>query len=277
LATKPVVVFGADKLRARDSGPWAREKLSYLRRYLEMFTTGMSAKWPRLVFLDLMAGPGLCIDRTDKQEFSGSPLLALSTKKPFHGAYFVESDPELRAALERRIATHPRRGIAEVLDGDSNTSRVIAKLRSVTEDSLSIAFIDLIGQEISFETIRALTQNRNLDLWFSFPEMDLRRNVPVAPDDPDEADRWTRFFGTDQWRPIVTRARPGQAIIELRALYRQQLKGLGYESELSRLPMKNSRGRGLYRPLFASRHARGLDFFGKALQRDSTGTGLLFD
>lgn len=277
MATKPIVVFGADSLRARDSGPWAREKLNYLRRYLEMFTTGMSAKWSRLVFLDLMAGPGLCVDRTDKQEFSGSPLLALNTKKPFHGAYFVESDPELRAALVRRVSTQPRREIAEVIEGDSNTPSVIAKLRAVTEDSLSIAFVDLIGQEISFETIRALTQNRDIDLWFSFPEMALSRNVPIAPDDPDEANRWTRFFGTDQWRPIVTRPRPGQAIVELRALYRQQLKSLGYESELSRLPMKNSRRRSLYRPLFASRHARGLDFFAKALMRDSTGTGLLFD
>jgi three-Cys-motif partner protein len=260
-------ILGADGLLARDSGPWAREKLNHLQRYMEMVTTSMPGKWKGLVFIDLMAGPGLCVDRTDNSEFVGSPLISLRTKKPWSKVYLVELDEATRTALQQRVAAQPRAATAEVIVGDSNAPSVIARLRTAADGVLSLAFVDLIGQEVAFDTIRALTAARHIDLWFSFPEMDLRRNATIAPGDAEEAVRWTRFFGTDAWRPIVSSRRPGPALIQLRELYLKQLASLGYLTEFSRLPMKNSLKRSMYRPLFASRDSRGIDFFRKAIQK----------
>jgi three-Cys-motif partner protein len=263
MADKPV--FAADGLIARGSGSWAREKLNYLRRYMDIMTTSMTGKWAGLVFMDLMAGPGVCVDRTDRTEFPGSPLIALGTRKPWTKVCAVEVDPTLRAALEQRVAKEARASLAEVIAGDANSAGIISRLRDASERMLALAFIDLIGQEIAFETVRALSRDRSIDLWFSFPEYDLRRNATLAPRDDDQGARWTRFFGTDEWKPIVMERRPGHAVVNLRRLYERQLEGLGYLTEWSRLPMTNSRGKSLYRPLFASKDPRGIDFFRKAL------------
>lgn len=260
-------LIGADGLEVRDSGPWAREKLTHLDRFMNMVTTAMPKHFDRLEFLDLMAGPGRCEDRSDDSEFPGSPILALNTKKPWNRVHLVERDDDLRSALTLRIAKEPRASTAAIIAGDSNDPRIIQQLRDATYGRrvLGLAFIDLIGQEIAFDTIRALSDARKIDLWFSFPEMDLKRNATLAPRDDDQAARWTRFFGTDAWRPITLDRRPRHALIGLLRLYRQQLESLGYKTDVSALPMKNSRGATMYRPLFASRDDRGVDFFRKSL------------
>ena len=254
-------VIAADGLLARDSGPWAREKLNYLRRYMEMVTTSMTGKWTGLVYIDLMAGPGICLDRTDATEFPGSPLIALSTRKPWTRVMLVELDDALREALVTRVGKQERVGSVTVLEGDSNQPGIISRLRAASEDMLGLAFVDLIGQEISFETITKLVEGRNIDLWFSFPEYDLRRNATLAPRNKDQAERWTRFFGTEDWRPIVAKRRPAHALVDLGRLYESQLQGLGFLTGVSRLPMINSRGKSMYRPMLATRDKLGLDFF----------------
>jgi len=245
---------------------------------MNMVTASMASKWSGLVFVDLMAGPGICIDRSDGSEFIGSPLRALQTRQPWTRALFIESDDALRDALEQRVAKAPRANSATVIPGDSNSSAVIQRIRDVTDGSLSLAFVDLLGQEIAFDTIRALSINRSIDLWFSFPEYDLRRNATIAPRGGDEADRWTRFFGTDAWQTITRSRRPAQALVGLRRLYQEQLATLGYLTAVSRLPMTNSRGKSMYRPILAAKHPRGLDFFGKALlDRPASEPARLFD
>jgi hypothetical protein len=55
-------------LPARVSGPWTREKLTYVEKYAAAFMKAMApkrraGKWSELVYLDLLAGPGRGIDR----------------------------------------------------------------------------------------------------------------------------------------------------------------------------------------------------------------------
>ena len=62
---------------ARVSGPWTREKLSYLRKYASAFMTAMApkkqqGKWDQLVYIDLLAGPGRGIVADNGEEFDGS-------------------------------------------------------------------------------------------------------------------------------------------------------------------------------------------------------------
>lgn len=270
--------FASDKLLARESGPWAKEKLSYLSRYMDILTTGMKARWDRLVFIDLMAGPGMCVDEKAREEFPGSPLLALRTKYPFKAVYLVESHARCHAALTARVAAEGRAHSAVIIHGDANELATIDRLRRECAHSLALAFVDLIGQEVSFETICRLTEDRSVDLLFSFPEMDLKRNTWNVSDIEREAHRWTRFFGTEEYRPIVRSFQPHEAVEHLRALYVRQLESIGYTyHEFAALPMRNSKGRSMYRPLFASKHPKGLSFFRKIAPKRSGGMDNLFD
>ena len=51
-----------DGLPMRCVGPWSQEKHYYLKRYIDIFTTGMRGKFV-LNYVDLFCGPGVCCDR----------------------------------------------------------------------------------------------------------------------------------------------------------------------------------------------------------------------
>src|SRR5581483_5454745 len=52
------LALGRDGQAVRVVGAWSREKLFYLARYIEIFTTGMKNRWPHCVYIDLFSGPG---------------------------------------------------------------------------------------------------------------------------------------------------------------------------------------------------------------------------
>jgi three-Cys-motif partner protein len=96
----------SDGLPARVSGSWIETKHHYLDRYCGIFSKGMKNRWPKRVFIDVMAGPGLCKIRDTGSELDGSPLIALN--HPFTDFVFVESDPSLCEALKKRVARHAK-------------------------------------------------------------------------------------------------------------------------------------------------------------------------
>src|SRR3954468_9451385 len=93
----------SDGLPARKSGEWAKRKHHYLRNYCGITTKSMRNKW-RLVYLDVMAGPGLCKEDKSGDEFPGSPFVALEFD--FSQYLFIEGDAALYAALEKRLEGH---------------------------------------------------------------------------------------------------------------------------------------------------------------------------
>src|SRR5712671_3400656 len=95
----------SDGLPARKSGDWANRKHHYLRNYCGITTKSMRNKW-RLVYLDVMAGPGLCKIKESGEEFHGSPLVALEHE--FSEYILIEGEPNLAAALQQRVAKHPK-------------------------------------------------------------------------------------------------------------------------------------------------------------------------
>lgn len=57
-----------DGLPARKSGEYAKDKLTYVRRYMTIFANSMKDHWKHRVYLDLMAGPGVCkVDETGEE------------------------------------------------------------------------------------------------------------------------------------------------------------------------------------------------------------------
>ena len=94
-----------DGLLARNSGEWAKRKHHYLKNYCGITTASMRSKF-RLVYLDVMAGPGLCKHEDSKEEFPGSPFVAL--EHDFSEYIFIEGELNLADALQQRVSKHPK-------------------------------------------------------------------------------------------------------------------------------------------------------------------------
>src|SRR4051794_6382508 len=112
---KQVYVLGSDGLPVRVSGQWALRKHHYLRNYCGITTKSMRSKF-RLVYLDVMCGPGRCKEDKTGEEFPGSPFVALDFD--FSSYVFIEGDAELCAALEKRLEGHPKRSRIQIFNAD---------------------------------------------------------------------------------------------------------------------------------------------------------------
>lgn len=160
---KPPYVIGSDKLPARVSGSWARRKHHYLRRYCDITTRAVGEKFPGgVVFLDAMAGPGLCVEEKTKAEFPGSPFVALDCA--FSKYWFVEEDPQLFAALTARLSDHPKRSRI-TLKNQSWTELVMSGNLNFGADTLVIAFIDPTGiSQMPWTAVRSLLRLPRIDV-----------------------------------------------------------------------------------------------------------------
>ena len=169
-----------DGLPARVSGPWTREKLTYVEKYASAFMKAMApkrnaGKWAELVYLDLLAGPGRGIDRDSGAEFDGSPLRVLKITPAFDRLFFADLSPRNVEALRRRISTADLSRV-DLRVGDCNVvaKEVVAQLLPRT---LGLAFVDPQGFEATFRLFQVLA-TRRIDVLFLFPSgIGIARNL----------------------------------------------------------------------------------------------------
>jgi three-Cys-motif partner protein len=107
---------GSDGLPVRLSGEWIRRKHHYLDRYCAITATGMKNRFGERIFLDVMAGPGLCKIKDSGVELPGSPFIAM--KHDFTKFVFLESDRDLATALEKRVQAHVKAKFATIMPCD---------------------------------------------------------------------------------------------------------------------------------------------------------------
>jgi three-Cys-motif partner protein len=283
-------------LEARDDGllmrpmkRWATEKLDYLERYLNMFTTAMRKKpWRALNYIDLFAGPGKCQHEDNEDVYLGSPLLALTTKNAFDHYFFVDLNGDSLQALEQRCQHSPYAGRIQYFAEDCNLAvhHITESIRDMNRPymagvwpCLNLAFLDPEGLELQWNTVQALAQLRT-DLVIHYSQMGLQRYMPIASQDPDET-IIDRFFGNRDWRDIYEQGNAGM-YGELISLYKHNLDDLGYkdvrsENEIARVPMmRNVKNAPLYRLIFASKSDLGEKFWREVTQRDVYGQQYLF-
>jgi three-Cys-motif partner protein len=194
---KSVDPVASDGLRARPGRIWTIEKLTYLQNYASAFTTAMRGKWERLVYIDLLAGPGRDIDLERNEEFDGSPLIALNIRPAFGHCFFGDKDKRNIDILKKRIAaSHRARVSLEVGDCNVLVDKVVKQL---SQKTLGLAFVDPEGFEVDFRTLRVLAKRR-IDALYWFPSgIAIRRNLKnfkTLKDSPME-----RFWGRD-WRQL---------------------------------------------------------------------------
>jgi three-Cys-motif partner protein len=277
-----------DGLPMRDSGPWVEEKLDILDRYINVFETSMKGKFPKRNYVDLFAGPGKNKIRDTGKVLLGSPLIALNTKYPFTNYYFIDSNNEVINTLTERCNLHPLTGRVNFLIGDCNVIviKVVDQIQNYAPHSLNLAFLDPEGLEVKWSTIEKLGSLRRMDLIIHYPQAAITRNIKHYYEDKNH-NLLDDFFGDRNWRKIYEDCSKKRQITSvhrpLMDYYKLKLVNLGYievikDDESGYEPLiRNAKTHApLYRLLFASKHSRGLDFWGKVTHRDVHGQKRLF-
>jgi len=161
-------------------------------------------------------------------------------------------------------------------DANSVIEEVVAQL---PPRSLGIAFLDPWSLGIHFETIRALTESRPIDLLILFPDaIDLIRNTdeyyypkksPRLDDAMGDSGVWRNMW--DEVRDRDSGARK-KAIVEY---YFGRLSSIGYTYHDAH-DIRGGSGP-LYKVVFACKHPLGLKFWRIAVKEDLPGQRNLFD
>ncbi|MEX0750976.1 MAG: three-Cys-motif partner protein TcmP [Dehalococcoidia bacterium] len=263
---------GDDGLPVRDDGEWAEEKLYYIERYIQIFTTGMKSKWPRRVYIDLFTGPGRSRVRGTTQEFEGSPLRAAKAKYAFTNLFLNDADPAVTAALGARIDDSPR-GRTTITTMDCNNAAVLAGDKLFTPrnrtSTLGLAVIDPTAFQISFDAIKRMTGGRRIDLIITFMTGYLRRFI----DQPSYAPQLDAFFGSGDWRRFVDVRAEGRRITfgALLEFYKDRLRTIDYIHVDDHVRILNTKSNPIYHLIFASKNPKGQEFFEKISRRQFTG------
>ncbi len=263
------ITTAIDGLRARFLGPSTLDKLSYVERYCQAFMAAMApkraeGKWDKLLYFDLLCGPGKCVDRETKEEFYGSPLRALKIHPSFDHLYFSDFVMKNVDALKKRIPKEEQ-GRVSCLHGDCN-SLISEFLNSVSDKSLGLAFLDPEGFEVRFETLQRLATKR-IDIIYLFPSgigiaRNLGRFVRMAKSRMDE------FWGHG-WRDLpAAKIAAGKTLTAEEVsrfdrhwvkTFRQKVEALGYIHQDEDAPiLRTEKDSLMYHLLYFSKDKAGL-------------------
>ncbi len=225
----------------------------------------MRKKW-RLVYLDVMAGPGLCKIKETGEEFPGSPFVALDYD--FHKFVFIEDHPDLADALKQRVRKHPKADLVEVIP--KNWVEVVREgnLR-FSDDTLVVAFIDPTGiSQLPMSAMLQLTKNRRIDLLVTIQHsLGITWNVPQYIKSDTGQTALDTFLGSGDWRKWKWKEASEFARIAIdsfsQRIQREGFIGTRHVSVPSDQP--------LYRFTLFSRHPLAEKFWNEILRIDETG------
>lgn len=272
------VILASDRLPARDNGPWALDKLSFIDEFVPPALKATRRKKQRY-YVDLFAGPGLNVnDEGGGAEFEGSSLRALAAtayEEPdvfFTDAILVNKSQADHDALQERVrryaatgAIHTPLSRIEMLRADAN--QVIHRtMRSIPLRAYAFIMADIEApKQLPWSTVTAIKQygHESVDFFLLFPlDMALRRMLSYRQETVEQsADVLTRFFGSDDWRELlqsrVTNAQSGQLARGLVDLYQSRMRALGWAHVLVVRDVKRVGDCGLYKMLYATNHDAG--------------------
>lgn len=277
-------------------GPWAKEKLECLGKYLHAYTTILRKQpWCEgFIYLDAFAGAGKAqLREYEKQtdeagnllsvsEYAGeeeaetetyvhgSPRVALSIQHPFTEYVFIEKNPKRIAELRGLQSEYEGKRTITLLEGDAN-DQIEAYLLSGRYNwgkRRAVAFLDPFGMQVPWKTIEAIGQTKAVEIILNLPVgMAIQRLLPKSGKFTDEQkQKLTDYFGSPDWESIVYeekadlfgmfRTKRHDAGHELAKWYQKRLKEAYGHSSKPRL-IKNTRGTHLYYLLWAGPNAIG--------------------
>ncbi len=240
---------------------------------MNLFNTGMKNLWNTRVYVDLFAGPGVCVDRYSGQEFEGSPIRALNCKTPFTHLFFNDSKPDIVNALKaRQLRMFPDANVFySALDCNEAAPNIG---RQLPGNALTLVFIDPWNYELNFQALSLLARRSSIDLIVTFHTTAIKRNARLELEEVD------LFLGDTEWRNRFFAAKGDvsnsgtKVIIES---FKSNLKNrLGYKYFGDPEPIRNEHGNPIFYLLFASHNARGLDFWEKSSYIKASGQRAMF-
>jgi three-Cys-motif partner protein len=169
-------------------GPWAKEKLDSLRRYLDFYTKVLKNQRWRTLYVDAYAGGGRAVVRTPPsttetesllEEYqidvdqaaliNGSPRIALEIANPFDRYVFIEPNPARTAELEALRTEYA--GLRQIDVRHENAAAGIQWLisRNISRGShRGIAFLDPFGAGLEWSIVEALAATGFFEVVINF-------------------------------------------------------------------------------------------------------------
>jgi len=274
-------------------GPWAKEKLDTLGRYLDYYTKVLKNQtWCRTIYVDAFAGGGRAVIRAKRKlpegqvlllqeedadegqaEFiAGSPRVALEVANPFARYVFIEPDPARHAELIDLQREYEERRTITLLQTDaaSGINWVVAQKIS-KKSHRGVAFLDPFGASLEWRSIEHLARTGLFEVVINFAlSMAIQR---MLPNDGNVPEAWRKtldgYFGTGDWYSEVYGEPPRGLFepegVEKRHDYHDRLLNL-YSSRLKaafglvstpRL-IRNQKGAPLYYLIWAGPNPKGL-------------------
>jgi three-Cys-motif partner protein len=175
-------VLDDDGLPLDEVGPWAKEKLGRLRRYVDIsratrrkFVQGPGGA----TYVDLFSGTGRGVIRDTGETIDGSPLVALKCAQaggvPFSEIHIADaSEISCRAAAKRIIDSGGSAQI-EIGRAEETVARITKRLNP---HGLHFAFLDPYNlQDMPFSVIEAFGRLKRVDMLIHVSAQDLQRNL----------------------------------------------------------------------------------------------------
>lgn len=159
-------------------GPWAREKLERLRKYLSAYTTILSKQeWAAgYVYVDAFAGAGKSVLRRtggpeERELLDGSPRVALDIAYPFTRYVFVERDAARVESLQALQAEFGSTRQIRIEHADCNTylRGLAASPRVDWKWWRAVVFLDPFGMQVPWATLAGLAQTRAVEVFLNLP------------------------------------------------------------------------------------------------------------
>jgi three-Cys-motif partner protein len=275
-------------------GPWAKEKLDSLARYLDFYTKVLKNQPWRTLYLDAYAGGGRALIRAEeptapvgrnlfgdlppidfdaRKLIDGSPRVALNIANQFDRYIFVEPDPNHAAELEALRLEYADRTTIDVRNTTAAEGIAWITGQQISRRShRGVAFLDPFGAKLDWASIQALADTGLFEVVVNFAlNMAIQRMLPNSGAVPEGwAATLDSYFGSRAWFDEVyhhpqgglftitgyeKRDDYGERLLEL---YRAQLKSaFGHVS--TPCLIRNTRGAPLYYIIWAGPNKKGLE------------------
>ena len=279
------------KIGPAEVGPWAKEKLDALQRYLDFYTKVFkNNKNYRTIYFDGFAGGGQAVLRRQNQQninhydlfdenteaeeiefIDGSPKIALALQNPFDTYVFVDKDPNRVTELKQLSALYEdgRKVIVRPNDCESEIEWLLEQNIKIATHR-GVAFLDPFGAHLPWNSVCSLGKTKLFEVIINLPlDMAINRLLKRNNEIPVKwRDQLNSVFGEFDWHTEVYNEGPNlfeKTAVEKRSdaikrLLQLYLKMLRSEFACVAKPklIKNSKGHPLYYIIWAGQNSKGL-------------------
>jgi three-Cys-motif partner protein len=202
-------------------GAHTERKLVKLETYLDRYTTALKNQRFHLIYFDAFAGTGDIPQPIDAARFLeadeyqplivGSAERALKIATKFDEYIFVEHSLKKIDRLAQLSERYPAlRDRITIRRGDGNAEVQQFCLQRDWQRCRAVVFLDPFGNQVEWDTIKAIAGTEAIDLWYLFPaglgvHRQIGRDGTVHHTHEASLDR---LLGTKEWRSVFIEEQP---------------------------------------------------------------------